>query len=1013
MKNQLLIFIILLLIPVSISAQYFGRNKVQYEKFNFQVLNTEHFKIHYYPEIKEVSYDAGIMLERWNDRLKKIFLTDVQTDQPIILYANHADFQQTNVIGGMIPQGTGGVTEGLRNRIILPFTGVYEENNHVLGHELVHAFQYDVFRTTKAGIAASQQMPLWFIEGLAEYLSIGRQSPHTAMWMRDAVLNDDVPEIKEVSRNYKYFPYRYGHSIWAFIGSRYGDENVGRLFRAVADNGWDEGWTMVLGQKDDSISVLWQNEIRETYAPQLIGKQKPEETGKRIISGKDGIALAPEVSPDGKFIVLYTAEDVFTLNLYLADAHTGKLLKELVSSNTDRHFDALRFFNSAGSWSPNGKNFAFIVIEDGDDEIAVLDVNSRSIDKQLKIPGVPAISHISWSPDGTNLLISGSSGGKSDLYLYNLNTNKTTQLTDDKYAELQPSWSPDGKRIAFATDNNPQSDFDNFKFGSMKIAVMDLQTKERQLISIHDESKHINPLFSYSGNSLYFIAAPDGFSNIYRYSFDTEEFFKVSNAATGISGLTELSPAMSLSKNTGRIVFSVFNNTNYDINTLGIDELQGEPVNISEDLYLQAVALPIREFSGQGIVSDYLNKPEEGLITVQNFTTAGYSPSLELFYIGQPQIGVTVNRFGAGLGGGVTMIFGDLLGDHMLGGVLQVSGTYKDIGGQVVYQNRKGRFNWGAAAGHIPYLTGYVRGAITTVTIGGQNYQAIEQTFVKQRVFNDHLMLLGEYPLSTNRRFEFGAGYTRISYSLEEEKIIIVGNTIVERTERDLDAPPALNLIQSSAAYVGDYSFFGFTSPVEGSRFRFEVEPTFGSLQFGSLLGDYRRYFFLNPVTFAFRALHYGRYFGDSEDSRLSPLHIGYNDLVRGYDLNSFEISECTHSGAGGCPEIDRLIGSKIGLFNFEVRLPLFGTEQFGIINFGFLPLELSAFFDAGVAWTKASRPVFEFESSSDKRIPVYSTGIAARVNLLGYLVVQAFYAHAFQRPGNSSQFGFIISPGW
>ena len=64
--------------------------------------------------------------------------------QPLVLYASHPDFEQTNVVGGMIGEGTGGVTEGLKRRVVLPLAGTLAETDHVLGHELVHAFQYDI-----------------------------------------------------------------------------------------------------------------------------------------------------------------------------------------------------------------------------------------------------------------------------------------------------------------------------------------------------------------------------------------------------------------------------------------------------------------------------------------------------------------------------------------------------------------------------------------------------------------------------------------------------------------------------------------------------------------------------------------------------------------------------------------------------------------------------------------------------------------------------------------------------
>ncbi|NIT55083.1 MAG: BamA/TamA family outer membrane protein [Aliifodinibius sp.] len=247
------------------------------------------------------------------------------------------------------------------------------------------------------------------------------------------------------------------------------------------------------------------------------------------------------------------------------------------------------------------------------------------------------------------------------------------------------------------------------------------------------------------------------------------------------------------------------------------------------------------------------------------------------------------------------------------------------------------------------------------------------------------------------------------------EQVVTVGGTVVDRQTEDLPAPDGLNLVQGGLAYVGDYSFFGFTSPINGRRFRFEAQPTVGTLQYLTILTDYRKYFFWNPFTMAFRAYHYGRYFlNEEENNRLTPLFIGYETFVRGYNFGSFTNSECSEGDSpGDCPEFDRLLGSRIGVFNAEFRFPLFGTEQFGLINFPYLPTELALFFDGGVAWTADESPEFKLKEKSKERIPVFSTGMAVRVNLFGALVGQVYYAIPFQRPQKDGLFGFVIALGW
>jgi len=239
MKCFKLIFLIGLLILSKITiAQYFGENKVHYEKFDFTTTTSEHFDIYSYFENDTLLCALNREVENWYIRHYSIF-GDSITDIPIIIYNNKADFKQTNIISGLIGIGTGGVTEGFRKRIVMPLFVSNKEVQHVIGHELVHVFQYNMVKKSDSlSLKSLQNTPLWMVEGLAEYLSLGPVHNKTAMWMRDAVINDDVPSINDMTRKpMEYFPYRYGHAFWAFITGMYGDEIIQPLFYNTARHG--------------------------------------------------------------------------------------------------------------------------------------------------------------------------------------------------------------------------------------------------------------------------------------------------------------------------------------------------------------------------------------------------------------------------------------------------------------------------------------------------------------------------------------------------------------------------------------------------------------------------------------------------------------------------------------------------------------------------------------------------------------------------------------------------------
>ncbi|HET7583756.1 MAG TPA: hypothetical protein VFK13_02555 [Gemmatimonadaceae bacterium] len=1015
------LLVALAVVPAPAAAQYFGRNKVQYEHFDFEVLHTDHFDIHYYPVEQQTTEDAARMAERWETRLSSIFHHSLSARKPLIFYANQPDFQQTNVIGGLISEATGGVTEALRNRVVLPFTGSYADNDHVIGHELVHVFQYDIAENDDVGgLRAMNTLPLWLVEGMAEYLSLGRHSSLTAMWMRDAVLNNDFPTIDQLGRDPRYFPYRYGQALWAYVGGQWGDQAVANVYVASLKRGFPGAIASVLGVSVDTLSALWARATRDAYLADAQRRTAARAMGEPVVVGEKNEAemnVGPALSPDGRYVAFFSSRGLFDVNLYLADAHTGKVIKKLASPTQDSHFDALSFINSAGSWSPDGRQFAFVAYVNGDNQIAIVDVAHGNIARRIAIPGVGAISTVAWSPDGQRLAVSGIRGGQSDLYVYDLSSNSTHRLTSDRYADLEPAWSPDGKTIAFITDRGEGTDFSALTYRPMRIALADATTGDVRVIPIFPDARHIDPHFSPDGRDLYFVADPDGYSDIYRVTLATGEVFRVTQVATGVSGITELSPAISVASQSGRVVFSVFDHEGYNLMGLDPDSLVGHPVpRDSTGLALGAI-LPPNPPTGTQVVSRYLASPALGLPSDTTFARTDYHPSLGLEYVGPPSIGVSTSSFGTFLSGGASVFFGDMLGNRTLGLALDANGELKDVGGQVVYLNTEHRWNWLVSAGRIPYLSGFQGVQQTEIpTSGGGSIPALIVFQELQHVFDNQVGFSTQYPFSTTRRLEFGAAYRHVGFDIELDSVVVLENgAIVDQGRRDLGGPPGLNLGETSVALVGDNAYFGFTSPTSGMRYRLEVSPTFGSINFTGVLADWRRYFFRNPFTFAIRGLHYGRYGGGADDPRLAPLFVGDPQLVRGYSQGSFDVSECTASAttSQSCPEFDRLIGSRVAVANFELRLPLFGTSQYGVFTTRILPVEIAPFVDAGLAWSAGDSPQLRFDRNTADRVPVVSAGIATRLNVFGIAIAEIFWAHPFQRPQKSGVWGLEIAPGW
>src|SRR5688572_6760314 len=248
-----------LCLPATASAQYFGRNKVQYDRERVLVLSTDHFDIYYSHEDSAAAALAGRMAERWHARLAAVLEHTLSGRQPIVVYGSHRRFEQTNVYGGMIEESTGGFTDSRKRRIVLPFAASLADTDHVLGHEIVHAFQFDIAATHRSPLG----VPLWFVEGMAEYLTLGAEDPQTGMWMRDAVQFGKLPSIKELSSP-RYFPYRWGAALWAHLADRFGPDLPARALRARRDV--KRRLLEVTGQSLETLSSGWHDALRGRYA---------------------------------------------------------------------------------------------------------------------------------------------------------------------------------------------------------------------------------------------------------------------------------------------------------------------------------------------------------------------------------------------------------------------------------------------------------------------------------------------------------------------------------------------------------------------------------------------------------------------------------------------------------------------------------------------------------------------------------------------------------------------------
>ncbi len=1064
-----------------LEAQGFGQNQVQYDRLRWRVIETEHFLVHYYPEIADVAPDAARMAERSYARLSRLMAHQFREKKPILIFGSSGDFAQSNVFGDL-GEGTGGVTDPLRQRMAQFFSGDWASFEHVLQHEMVHVFQFDIFSRGRAGSGlqnlAMVNPPLWFMEGLAEYFSIGDKHPWTDAWVRDAVVNGTLPSIQQMTeRPDKYFPYRYGLSVWQYVGARWGDEVIGEIMNAVPSLGLDRAFRREIGLSLDELSDEWKQAMQAKYLPIIADLQRPRSFAEPLLSQRRSgtianLFVAPAMSTDGKYIsyVAYGSllrGEVFP-ELYLADATTGKRISRLVKTTTNPDFEQLRYIYSQPSFSPDGSQLAFTGQRGGRDVLYVLDVKSRDIIKRFDFELDQVLSP-TFSPDGRRIVFSGMKHGISDLYMVSFDTPGIQQLTKDMYGDLQPQWSPDGRTIAFASDRGEDTDFGILKIGKLKVSLYDTETGKVSVVP-DQAGLNINPQWAPDGRSLIYLSDRTGTSNLFLYDTDAKLHYQLSKVAGAVNAVAEMSPAISWARGADLLAFVYYEKGEHAIWKIqnprslkkepfkpGVTAVVAQgpgaplpgapPVAVAPaapvdptahlrrgtvrdtaasrqsfyrpqngDLARVSSDLPqltLSRMSEQISVRAMMDSFDFNLPDTTRFRDTRYKVRFTPEYIAQPSIGYQQGGFGQGTFGGTTIVLSDLLGDHRLALSGAINGQLSDAQVFIGYTSLGKRLQYTTGLTQQPI---YLLSNATQTPVGDNQFQQVQEInrLVLREVFAAAL-----YPLNRFTRFELGARFNNVDQQVFPFfRTVDLNFGFATAYERGPTRNVAsANWVSPYVAWVTDNTLFGFTGPISGKRARLQVEPSFGSWQWTEYLADMRSYLpiLFNYVTLATRLTTIAAV---GKDESRFPKWIGRPDYIRGYNRDDFGNVQCsglpTDTGSQ-CNTVET-IGSRVAFANVELRFPIIRRLDLGSLPIGLPPVDGLIFYDAGVAWSAGQSAMLSQPSNYDfskQRALLRSYGYGFRLNLFNIAIVRWDWAVPLNRPGQKGFGTWFFGPSY
>jgi hypothetical protein len=673
------VFLFLFASAASVSAQYyFGKNKVQYTDFDWQVMTTDHFRIYFYSDEEELAEIAARSAEDSYRIMAARFNHEVYAKIPLIIYSNPNHFVQTNVTWSLLPESVGGFTEFVKGRVVVPFNGSYYHFDRIIRHELVHVFTIaKISRTGREyGGPSAVYPPLWFVEGLAEFWSRDWDS-EADLIVRDMIINGTLPSIKDLwTVHGSYFMYKLGQSICRFISDNYGEDKLTRMF----DN-WYIGRSFekiihyTLGEDLESLSEKWSYSLKKQYFPEIAELDLPDKKATRLTKRQFAVSPVPVTiknkAGENEPWVIYKANKVGYSAIYMmpADGNSKKAVTLLKGERSSR-FESLHLLTS-GVDQYDGRLLAFSSKSKEKDVLYIYDLGDRSVTSRYEFDHLVAIASPRFSPDGTKVVFSGSRmSGYADIYLLDLSDGSLKRLTDDIYQDIDPCFGHDGQSILFSSDRGE----DGYE-GYLSIYRMWLDDGSSQRLTCgpyHDRG----PAESPDGSNLIFSSDRGGETAFNIFNLDTDgNLLQVTRYVTGA-----FSPRFG--SEPGEIYFSAWQNRGFHVFKSTLAE--AAPIMADEDHPNEGRWFPGR-IGSQAISSKVKYETDYSLDIAQS------SVAYDEVY---------------GTLGGIQAAMSDVLGNNTF--IFLVSNTARDkddfltsFNIAVTYLRRTKRLNWGLGAFHL------------------------------------------------------------------------------------------------------------------------------------------------------------------------------------------------------------------------------------------------------------------------------------------------------------------------
>ena len=858
-----------LLAASTASAQYipyYGKNKINYDKFTWRVYKSAHFDVYYYPEFEQHLGRLVSYLESSYQHIASELKHEIQSSIPVVFYKTHSEFEQTNLYPDFIPEAAQAFSEPVRNRMVIPIDGPPDRLQGLITHELAHIFEFDLI---PRGIV-SRNIPLWVDEGLADYLR-GEWESHDLMTVRDAALNDQIPRMSKMEFAGGRTDYNLGHAVFDFMAARFGKEGIRQFLYTLRksiiatsdDNIYQQTFRMTPKEFDEAFEK-W---TKERFKP-FRDRQRPSDYGVEIspdperTSFSQVYAFAP--SPSGEIVAAITGNRTDgEADVVMLSTRDGSIVKNLTNGFTGKYemltFPAEGFVTGRTlDFSPKGDVVAFIGRTGKGRSLFLVSPLSGDVIRKIPID-LDQVESPCILPNGRQALIAATKEGVADIYLVDLETGSYKNLTQDSFFDANPRISPDGSLVVY---NRRVS-------GHYKVVMFPLGNPTRRVDLTFGPFDDLSPFFSSDGSEvLYSSNEDDGIYNLRSIDIKTGVIKQYTDAMGG-----NMAPAPLKTAQGDRLGFITYFKGEYQLYTLDPDEVTKEV-----EQTVSSVAAEVVDFQPDlthQVIQE--NKRRKRLFE-------------GMFLEGRPplQVGFTSN---GDFFGGSQVVLTDVLADQNFVFTASSIREYRNYAAQ--YTNQAQRLNWGVLASDTTYYAFSPYQYSSLYTRDGALYTERYTGAVG----------FGTYPLNKFNRVQVSAGYFRVKTSYPDPQTEL--DVLLQAQLQGAYVPIYEgSTIPLSIGYTRETTRFREFGPLAGStvNLSFEYSPSIGSFVARRTVElDARKYMRVGGTSMLL-ATRFRGFASSGEQPRL--FYFGGNMEMRGYNYLSF-------------------VGSKGFFANAELRIPL------------------------------------------------------------------------------------------